>query len=232
MLCFGWWSFDGLLKICDPNTPLKQHDLQLWKNLTAGKNMRFVLIALMDYSINHPESRAFLRSVITYLYRIEPGITLECVVPFLGFGNWYFQHIQLGKFEEIVDMSDFLANIGKDRKSIKKRVIDVDKAVDNYTDSTECVLTILCDLAREDIIPLTYHFNTIISFCLTHISLKDSFNLLWTIVKALRNAFNGGIPECLLNAYELFLHISTVDLSRLTFICEKTKKIIKLCFLA
>lgn len=209
-----------LYPISDPNVPLMSCDLVFWKNLAQPRNFSFLVTSLVDYGTQNPESRMFLQSVITYLYRIDPDTTCGCVVPLLAFGNWYFQHLQLGKFEEIHDMTVFLKDIDKDPK--KRQNIDVTRAIEHYIDSTEFAITLLLNLAKEDIIPLTFHFNTILAFCLTHIEQTSTFQLMFTIVDTLRSAFNNGIPECLLNLYELFSHIMSSDLNSLHFICEKT----------
>ncbi|EAY00768.1 hypothetical protein TVAG_096790 [Trichomonas vaginalis G3] len=209
-----------LCPISDPNVPLMSCDLILWRNLAQPRNFNFLVTSLVDYGTFNPDSRSFLESVITYLYRIDPETTSNCVVPLLAFGNWYFQHLQLGRFEEIHDMTVFLKDIDKDPK--KRQNIDTTRAIENYIDSTEFAITLICNLAKEDIIPLTFHFNTILSFCLTHIEQTSTFNLMFTIVDTLRNSFNNGIPECLLNLNELFSHIMSSDLNTLHFICERT----------
>lgn len=95
-------------KLCRCTTTLP-FNLEMWKYLVEGNdNIEFLTLALVDYVIINLKSKNFILEVFTFFYRIGPFVIANSIVPFLQFDNWYYQNIQLGKFEEIPNFNALL----------------------------------------------------------------------------------------------------------------------------
>ena len=230
---FSPYSFVNQFTTCmlhaNPYTLL----LPLWQTLIQesidpDRTCKYVTIALLDIAMsNSPmnqEVNRNIRYVLTYIYRMQPQI-IRIITNLLHYSSWYYYHVQLGKYEEINDMSEFLEqfhktkdNISMDLRTMKR--IHSGKKNDNYAESINFAMEVLKDFAQEDILPVANTFNVIVSFCLTHIHMKNAFDLLYTIAENLNHSFNSGSPECLWNACEILSRISSVQFDVIRFVPE------------
>lgn len=198
---------------------LGKSEMQLWKNLTDSEdNLILTTVYLTDYGVTHKSCRQFVSYVLTFFYHLNSDV-VSYVAPLLFFGNWYFSHVQLGKFEEIDDMNEFLSNMKNSPQNVNFNV-DINKTLDNYMDSTQFAIQILTEFAQEDVLSLINYYYEIVIFCLIRLNQRPAFDLLHVLLKSIMKSVESGIPECLLNAYELFNHISFTDFDKLTFVTE------------
>lgn len=84
-------------------------DLEMWGYLVHGNdNIEFLILALIDYVISEIECKNYILNVLKFIYRVDPIVTINAIVPYLQFENWYFQTIQLGQFEEMTNFNQIL----------------------------------------------------------------------------------------------------------------------------
>ncbi|OHT17394.1 hypothetical protein TRFO_41023 [Tritrichomonas foetus] len=234
-----------ITKLCKCTSTLP-FELDLWNHLINGnKNIEFLILALLDFATNDLNSKNFILEVLAFLYRVHPSVAANVIVPYLQFENWYFQMIQLGKYEEIKNLNDFLfgENDLDDYDSEEEILEDPN---DDYIITTDFALDALILFANEDVVPLFDSFPSIASFCLTHLHRKKSMECLSKIVASLKNTFDIGAPylfddmSCLLKSilnskYEnLQFVIETTD-SPMTLLHDKkvsvTNLALNLCFI-
>ena len=219
-------SFVSIMTHITPYTLL----LPLWQKIILESpeqdaNTKFLTIALIDIAISRPDTRKNVRNVLTFVYRLQPKC-LNIIVNLLHYSGWYFYNVQLGKFEEISDMTEFLKEVNGKKNRVKNMKYSAEH--DAYTESINFALEALKDFAQEDILPIVNDFNLIISFCLTHIHMKNAFDLLFTMSESLNNSFSSGSPECLWNACELLSRINSVQFDVLRFVPNNTETPLRL----
>lgn len=211
---FSPYSFVNDLIMCNLHVSPYTSLLPLWQNLieyshSPEANAKYLTITLIDIATYKPETRKLITFILTYIYRLQPQ-TVNILVNLLNYSSWYFYNVQLCKYEEIYDMNDFLVQNKKKEK--------IDKKEDVYNESVKFALQSLKELAKEDILPFIDEFNVIISFCLTHIHMKDAFDLLSAVASGLNDSFSAGSPECLWNLCELLARINSVQFDVLRFV--------------
>jgi hypothetical protein len=135
-------------------------------------------------------------------------------MPLISYGNWYFYHVQLGKFEEISDMTEYLRSCGQQGTEI-----DFDKTIDQYQESTEFALKAITELVKENIVPLANQesYSVIVSFCFTQIWRKNAFQLLTVYTEVLQTWFDTGFPRSLRNISEVFNRTASIPFETLRF---------------
>lgn len=95
-------------KLCRCTTILP-FNLELWKYLVQGSNnIEFMVLALVDYLTSDIKSKNYILEVLTFFYRVGPFVTANSIIPFLQVDNWYYQCIQLEKYEEIPNFNAIL----------------------------------------------------------------------------------------------------------------------------
>lgn len=131
-------------KLCRCTTTLP-FNLEMWKYLVeANDNIEFLILALVDYLITDLKSKNFIIEVLTFFYRIEPVITANSIVPFLQLDNWFYQNIQLGKYEEIPNFNAILFG-----KESQKNSDNDDNNDDEYEEEWSDSLTMNNDRKEE-----------------------------------------------------------------------------------
>lgn len=207
------------------NTNVESGMLRLWKELVMKpadennlkKNISFLALAVCDIASSKSSLRKLATKIMTYLYRLSKK-TINFVIPLISYSNWFFHHVQLGRFEEISDMSEYLKN------GIGKRVeIDFEKANSKCNKSVDFALDVLENFVREDNIPFTFdNLCIVLAYCLTHINQKKAFDLLRTLGKVLKSSFDSGIPAVLRDVCELLDRIASVPFESLQFVTSKS----------
>jgi hypothetical protein len=181
--------------------------------------MNFLVIALIDYGITQTEHRLFYLTALTYLYRLDSQTVLSSVLPLLTVSNWCFRHIQLGKFEEIEDMSSFIKNVHPCQTAKLRPHTNVDT---DYRTSTDFVLDAIRMFVDEDVFAMSNQLPVIISFCMTHLRQKKSMETLKSFITAIKNSFDRGVPEEVFHASDILAKIDAVNHDNLVFVCEPT----------
>lgn len=181
-------------------------------------NVSFLALAISDIASSKPLLRKLAVKIMTFLYR-QSSKTINFVIPLLSCSNWFFHHVQLGRFEEISDMSDYLKN------GIGKRIqIDFSDVHSKCNESVDFALDALENFLLEDVIPFTHEFLCIIlSYCLTHINNKKAFNLIHVLAQVLKSSFDSGLPAVLRDVCEFLDRIALIPFESLRFIFTKSE---------
>lgn len=184
---------------------------------TRENNLSFIISVIMDQASKKTEIHEFAIQLITYLARISHK-TINMVVPLLSYGQWYFYHVQLGKFEEIADMDNYL-------HSGREKTEKESKTNDSYGLSTQFALSCMKSLLRDNMMSIYGdHLDIILSFCLTHLHQKMAFDLLFDVVLALEISYDSGIPGSIRNLHELLSQIASIPYDSIHFVIESEEK--------
>lgn len=211
---FGPYSLIQIIVRCSEALSSKLSFEPLWNALiSANKGNIFIIISLIDIAISDKSLMNQVREILTYSYRID-DTTIDVIFNYLGYGQWYFENVQLGKFEEITDLSEFLSIRSKYNQLTNETKPDVAKYV----------LTILANIISEEIDGITRKFHVIIVFCLNHIHMYESFQLLYSLVKAINSTMRDGSPRYLHDLHKYLSQIDSVqyDLLRHTIQTEES----------
>ncbi|OHT12319.1 hypothetical protein TRFO_17903 [Tritrichomonas foetus] len=196
--------------------------LVLWSSLTinnnvgAGEsNISFLVLTIIDIASLKKVLRPLATKIMTFLFRVS-NKTINFVVPLVSFSNWYFHYVQVGRFEEISDMGDYLQN------GIGKRVqVDFTKIRQKCNESVEFALDVLVQFALEDTIPFSHEsLSIILAYCLSHINNKRAFKLIHTLSGVLKSSFDSGVPAVLRDVCELLDRINSIPFETLRFVIE------------
>lgn len=207
---------------CLTMTPSPQGTFAQWKALASTEdNLRFIAMVLSDIGPSQVEERQYIIGVITYIFRINPSMAIETMVPFVSYANWYFQYIQLVRFEEIADMSKFV-NAIDDGEAESSRFHAKDDLDCGMNRQIMFVLDVFIQFIEEDLSQLGNYLPALCCFCLIHIKLEKCMEVLRAIVNIVRESFDSGVPEFLFNACDLLSKISAVEYHQLSFLCERT----------
>jgi hypothetical protein len=214
-----------VMRLCNCLTVMSEFvtPLDFWRHLTLDNssfrdNIGFLVVAVIDYATTQIDHRAFSLSVLTCLYRIDSTAVVSSVVPLLSVANWYFRHIQLGKFEEIEDMSSFIRNVGKNAfRFLPQSNLDL-----AYRVSTDFSLDAVRLFAEEEMMQLLSELPIILAYCTTHIRQRKSMDVLRALVFVIRNSFDSGVPEDLFQGCDFLAKIEAVNYEQLEFVREST----------
>ena len=193
-----------------------------WQALSSNdENLEFIALVLADIGPSQTEERQYILGVMTYLYRINPSMVIEKIVPFVSYANWYFQYVQLARFEEIADMTRFINDI--DSEEVAPSLFHPKEDLGSVTNRQILfVLDAFIQFVEEDLTPLGTYLPLICCFCLIHIKMKKCMDLITAVVNSVRNSFDSGVPEFLFNACDFLSKISGVEYDQLSFVCERT----------
>jgi hypothetical protein len=213
------YSFVSDLCHCMVDTEWSDAFLSFWKSLADTSEMSFLVLAIVDLAIENRNLESFAIRLLAYLYRLSSN-TVNFLLPLISYGNWYFYHVQLGKFEEIGDMTEYLLSCGQTRATVK-----VGKSVDQYYESSEFALKAIKALVKEDIMPLSNEdaFSVIVSFCLTQMRRKSAFELLTVYSEVLKTCFDSGFPRSLRNICEILDRTASIPFETLQFTAVLTE---------
>ena len=213
---FSCYSFMVDLCVCMNQVEWTDGFSEFWQRLAEDSGISFLVLAVIDIAISNKQIQDFAIRLLTYLYRLETS-TINFLIPLINYSNWYFYYVQLGKFEEIKDMNEFLDCQNTDNEKERNTY--------SYHESTEFALKTLTALVKEDIVPLSTegYFAIIVSFCLTHMNRKSAFILLREYAEVLQTSFDSGVPSCLRNICELLARAATLPFDSLRFLAGCTE---------